>query len=161
MHIRNCGNAVRLCKIQGPCILSENRRMKRSLIFLLAAGPLFVFGQRLDLSPTFKSFQFSVPGPERSDDTAFFQRSLRGSGRPAPALSGFPTRVLSGLPVRIPFTTGYAVRETPPDRMPCLAPTQMPEQMPMSLRGNADPLPNAIRQLSPEAALRPEAARQP
>jgi hypothetical protein len=115
--------------------------MKRSLIFLLAAGPLFVFGQRLDRSPAFKSFQFSAPAPGRSagrsGDTAFFQRWLTGPG--------LPVRVLSGLPVRIPSTAGFTVREMPPDRMPCLVPLRMPEQMPMSMRGNADPLPNAER----------------
>jgi hypothetical protein len=110
--------------------------MKRSLIFLLAAGPLFVLGQRLDQSPAFKSFQFSAPGPVRSGDTAFFQRSL--------AASGGPVRVLSGLPVRIPLAAGFSVREMQPDRMPCVAPLRMPERMPMSLRGNADPLPNGV-----------------
>jgi hypothetical protein len=114
--------------------------MKRSLIFLLAAGPLFVFGQRLDQLRTFRSFQFSAPGPGRSDDTAFFKRPLTGSGRPVRLLSVLPV-----LPVRILFPGGFAAREMPPDRMPCLVPLRMPEQMPMSLRGNRDPLPNAER----------------
>jgi hypothetical protein len=109
--------------------------MKRALIFLLAAGPLFVFGQRPDQRPTFKSFQFAGPG--RSGDTAFFRRSLTGPER--------PVRVTSGLPVRFPFTVGLVIREMPPDRMPCLVPLRVAEQMPMSLRGNADPLPNVLR----------------
>jgi hypothetical protein len=123
--------------------------MKRSLIFLLAAGPLFVFGQRLDRSPTLKSFQFSAPGPGRSagrsGDTVFFQRWLTGPVVPVRVLSRLPVRVLSGPPVLILSTAGFVVREMPPDRMPCLVPLRMPEQMPMSMRGNADPLPNAER----------------
>jgi hypothetical protein len=109
--------------------------MKRFLIFLLAAGPLFVFGQRLDRPPALKSFQFSTPGPGRSGDTAFFQQGLAGK----------PVRLRSGFPVRIPVTAGLTVREMPPDRMRCLVPLRMPEQMPTSLRGNADPLPNAAK----------------
>ena len=48
------------------------------------------------------------------------------------------------FPVRTPVAAGFIVREMPPDRMPCLVPLWMPEQMPMNSRGNADPLPNAI-----------------
>jgi hypothetical protein len=121
--------------------------MKRSLIFLLVAGPLFIFGQRLDRPPALKSFQFSAPGPgrsaRRSGDTVFFQWSLTGPGKPVRVLSGLP--VLPGLPVRIPSTAGFVVREMLPDWMPCLVPLRMPEQMPMSIRGNTDPLPNAER----------------
>jgi hypothetical protein len=70
----------------------------------------------------------------RSNDTAFFHRSLTGE----------PVRVPSRLVVRIPFTAGFNVGEMRPDRMPCLVPLRMPEQMPVNLRGNADPLPNAV-----------------
>jgi hypothetical protein len=108
--------------------------MKRSLIFLLAAGPFFVFGQRLDRPPALKSFQFVAPWPGRSGDMAFFQQGLAGN----------PVRLRSGIPVRIPVTAGFTIREMPPDRMRCLVPLRMPEQMPTSLRGNADPLPNAV-----------------
>ena len=95
--------------------------MKRSLIFLLAAGPLFVFGQRLDQPPAFKAFEF--PAPE--------------------LLKRVPSRS-PALPVQIIFTSGFTVREMRPDRMPCLVPLRMPEHMPVNLRGNADPLPNAM-----------------
>ena len=134
--------------------------MKRSLIFLLAAGPFFVFGQRVDLPPTFNAFQFAAPGPGRLP-SGFPAGVL--SGRPALVLPGHPALVLSGHPalvpsgllvhepsgpagfaVRFPFAAGFTVREMPPDGMPCLVPLRVPEQMPMSLRGNADPLPNAV-----------------
>jgi hypothetical protein len=99
--------------------------MKRFLIFLLAAGPLFVFGQRLDQSPAFKSFQNSAPGPV--------------AVLPLPTVPALPGLSVSALPV-----SRFTVRKMQPDGMPCLVPLRMPEPMPMSLRGNGDPLPNGV-----------------
>ena len=113
--------------------------MKRSLIFLLAAGPFFARGQRLD--------QLHLAQPHFDQLHVDQQRLLPpfqfsvGKTQPVLRLESDPSFVRPW--VTLPDVT---IRTMAPDAMACLVPRRAAERMPINRRGNADPLPNAIPQ---------------
>jgi hypothetical protein len=106
--------------------------MKRFLIFLLAAGPFLARGQRAD---QLRFDQLHVGQPLRLPS---FQFSV-GKTEPVLRLKSDASFVRPW--VRIPDA---AIRLMAPDGMACLVPLRGAEPMPISRRGNADPLPNAL-----------------